>query len=74
MADLKQAGKGNDLISQEEFLTVRAWFDVSEGTHDVPEARKRSPESDDDEEEANLDTERVSKIKTLVYNTLRQTN
>jgi len=59
------------LVSQEEFLTVRAWFDVSEGTHDQPEGKKQLDSDDDDEEEANLDIDRVSKIKTLLYNTLR---
>ena len=54
-------------------VQVRAWFDASEGTHDQPEGKQRSDmESDDDEEEeGNLDIERVSKIKTLLYNTLR---
>jgi len=60
-------------VTKEEFLKVRAWFDASEGTHDQPEGKQRSDmESDDDEEEeGNLDIERVSKIKTLLYNTLR---
>ena len=50
---------------------MRAWFDVSEGTHDQPEGKKQLDSDDDDEEEANLDIDRVSKIKTLLYNTLR---
>jgi len=70
---LKDVQQG-DLISLDDFLQVRAWFDTSEGTHDQPEGKKRSDmESDDDEEEdeGNLDMERVCKIKTLLYNTLR---
>lgn len=75
---LKEAENSHsNLIQLDDFLQVRAWFDVSEGTHDQPEGKKRSDmESDDDEEEdeGNLDMERVCKIKTLLYNTLRQTN
>jgi len=70
---LREAAQG-DLISLDDFLQVRAWFDVSEGTHDQPEGKKRSDnESDDDEDEdeGNLDMERICKIKTLLYNTLR---
>jgi len=38
------------LVSLEEFLSVRAWFDVSEGTHDQPEGKKQLDSDDDDEE------------------------
>jgi hypothetical protein len=78
LKDAQTTCGAGELISLEQFITVRAWFDHSEGSHDLPEnslaANAVESDDDDSDDEHNLDWERIRQIKTLLYNTLRQTN